>query len=180
MLRDYGLATKRLPVNSDVSCPNWQKQRIEILKQSGIQLGRDYLRRLWKELLRSGIRPPGLYFRLMLRARHCESTQGLLLSVRNDLASARPLLTEAKGIFPETNFRPLESIFVLQEQGAEAAFQFLDSPKTVDEWNLQLQLLLNLGRLEDLRSCWRRRPWRFRRMLTRHGSKAFVFYWTAK
>ena len=77
----------------------------------------------------------------------------LVLSVRNDIASARGLLLEAKAACPSANFRPLETLLTLEEQGAEAALGFLAQPKTVEEWNFQLQLLLNLGRIDEVQSC---------------------------
>jgi tetratricopeptide (TPR) repeat protein len=76
----------------------------------------------------------------------------LLIGVRNDLTGARELLSEAKSVCPSANFRVLEALLVFEEGDAETALQIVAQPRTVEEWNLQLRLLLGGGRIDDVRS----------------------------
>jgi tetratricopeptide (TPR) repeat protein len=87
-----------------------------------------------------------------VRAKALRMHASLALSVIDDLAQAKSLLDEAKEISPADNTRPLESLVVHRERGALAALKVLDSPHTVEEWNIYLRLLLELGRPQDVLS----------------------------
>ncbi len=89
-----------------------------------------------------------------IRARALRQRIGLALGRRKDVAGARNLLAEAKAISPNAPLKVPEALIAHHEEGAEAALKILESPTDLDEWNLQLGLLLCLGRkaeaLEEL------------------------------
>jgi tetratricopeptide (TPR) repeat protein len=84
------------------------------------------------------------------RAKALRIQSSLALNVLDDLNTAEQLLNQAKATCPSANTRPLEAILLRDRISAQAAFDFLTPPRTVEEWNLRLQFLLELGRPEEV------------------------------
>lgn len=81
-----------------------------------------------------------------IRARALRQRIGLMLGRRQDVAGARILLEEAKTIAPEVSLKVPEALIAYHAEGGESALKILTPAGDVDEWNLQLAILLSLGR----------------------------------
>ncbi len=85
-----------------------------------------------------------------VRAKALRIQASLTLHVLADFESAKRLFGEARAICPSANTRPMEAMLLRESIGPQAAFDVLSPPRTVEEWNLRLELLLELGRPDDL------------------------------
>jgi tetratricopeptide (TPR) repeat protein len=85
-----------------------------------------------------------------VRVRALRLRIGLALGRRRDVQSARELLTEARAIAPDASLKVPEALIAYHLDGADAALKILEPSNDLDEWNLQLTLLLNLGRAPDV------------------------------
>lgn len=85
-----------------------------------------------------------------IRAKALRIQASLTFNVRDDIESARLLLGAAKTVCPSANTRPLEAMLLRNSAGAQAALDLLTPASTVEEWNIRLELLLELGRPDDV------------------------------
>lgn len=84
-----------------------------------------------------------------VKAKALRIEAGLLLQ-RADAVSARKLFEEARRIAPDANARILEGRLIHHDQGPEAALAFIDHPTTDDERVFRWNLLLELGRPQEV------------------------------
>jgi len=85
-----------------------------------------------------------------IRAKALRIQASLTLNVLDDIESARRLLSAAKSACSSANTRPLEAMLLRHSAGAQAALDLLTPASTVEEWNIRLELLLELGRPDDV------------------------------
>lgn len=84
-----------------------------------------------------------------VRVRALRHRIGLMLGRRQDVTSAQKMLDEAKAIAPDISLKVPEALIAYHLEGGEAALKVLLPAGDLDEWNLQLALLLNLGRAPE-------------------------------
>jgi hypothetical protein len=85
-----------------------------------------------------------------LQAQILQSLSSYILSVEHDIEKAKKLAEQARAILPEGDDTFLQALISYHTQGAEAALRLISSPSSIDIFNLELGLLLELGRTEEV------------------------------
>ena len=87
-----------------------------------------------------------------LQAQILQSISGYALSVEQDVEKAKALAEEAHVIYPEGDDTLLQVLisYHTHTEGAEAALRLISSPSSIDLFNLELGLLLELGRTDEV------------------------------
>lgn len=85
-----------------------------------------------------------------VRAKALRIHASLLLNIAADAEAAKQLLAQAKVLCPSANTRPLEAALTRITIGAQAALDLLTPARAIEEWNIRLELLLELGRPDDV------------------------------
>lgn len=85
-----------------------------------------------------------------LQAQILQSMSGYVLSVEQDDKKAKALAERARAIEPEKDDSLLQVLISYHTEGAEAALRLIDSPLSIDLFNLELGLLLELGRTDEV------------------------------
>ena len=85
-----------------------------------------------------------------LQAQILQSLSSYILSVEHDIEKAKKLAEQARAILPEGDDTFLQALISYHTQGAEAALRMISSPSSIDIFNLELGLLLELGRTEEV------------------------------
>ncbi|MBE9119516.1 hypothetical protein IQ269_01545 [Tychonema sp. LEGE 07199] len=89
-------------------------------------------------------------FEKPLQAKILQSLSSYILSVEHDIEKAKKLAEQARAILPEGDDTFLQALISYHTQGAEAALRMISSPSSIDIFNLELSLLLELGRTEEV------------------------------
>ncbi|MBW4547892.1 MAG: hypothetical protein KME25_26120 [Symplocastrum torsivum CPER-KK1] len=87
-------------------------------------------------------------FEKPLQAQILQSLSSYVLSVEHDAEKAKALAEQARTIAPEGDDILLQALISYRTEGAEAALRLISSPSSIDLFNLELGLLLELGRTE--------------------------------
>ena len=89
-------------------------------------------------------------FEKPLQAQILQSLSGYVLSVEHDAEKAKALAEQARATDPEGDDTLLQVLISYHTQGAEAALRLISSASSIDLFNLELGLLLELGRTEEV------------------------------
>lgn len=89
-------------------------------------------------------------FEKPLQAQILQSLSSYVLSVEHDAEKAKALAEQARAIAPETDDSLLQVLISYHAQGAEAALRLISNASSIDLFNLELGLLLELGRTEEV------------------------------
>ncbi len=89
-------------------------------------------------------------FEKPLQVQILQSLSSYVLSVEHNAEKAKALAEQARAIAPETDDSLLQVLISYHTQGAEAALRLISSASSIDLFNLELGLLLELGRTEEV------------------------------
>ncbi len=89
-------------------------------------------------------------FEKPLQAQILQSISSYVLNVEHDAEKAKALAEQAHAIAPEGDDTLLQVLISYHTEGAEAALRLISSPSSIDLFNLELGLLLELGRTDEV------------------------------
>jgi len=89
-------------------------------------------------------------FEKPLQAQILQSISSYVLNVEHDVEKAKALAEQARAIAPEGDDTLLQVLISYHTEGAEAALRLISTPSSIDLLNLELGLLLELGRTDEV------------------------------